>query len=138
MNAAGAEVVTARFHDEAENSHRAGLASQDVICNEVFACAVGADDGANQCLRHIVVVRQQLLGVFRQAITAVADTKTYDGTTTSTAVPTVGTMVAGDAVSTAPTQSYDNANAGDAHVLSVAPVTIKNGDVDVTANYAIS
>jgi len=71
-------------------------------------------------------------------VSAVADTKTYDGTTTSTAVPTVGALVGGDAVSTAPLQSYDNAGAGDAHLLSVTPLTIKKGDVDVTANYAIT
>ena len=40
--------------------------------DEVFAGGVGVDDGANQCLRHILVVGQQLFGIFGQAVTAIA------------------------------------------------------------------
>jgi len=72
------------------------------------------------------------------AVSAVADTKTYDGSTVSAAVPTIGSLGAGDAVATTLTQSYDNANMGTAHVLSVTPLAIKRGTVDVTDNYSIS
>jgi hypothetical protein len=71
-------------------------------------------------------------------VTAVADTKTYDGTTVSTAIPTVGTLATGDAINTAPTQTFDNAAVGTTHVLTASGLTIKNGSADVTGNYDIS
>ena len=71
-------------------------------------------------------------------VTAVADTKTYDGTTVSTAIPTVGTLATGDAINVAPTQAFDNAAVGTAHVLTSSGLTIKNGSADVTGNYDIS
>lgn len=71
-------------------------------------------------------------------VTAATDTKTYDGTTVSTAIPTVGTLAIGDAINTAPTQAFDNAAVGTAHVLTTAGLTIKNGSADVTGNYDIS
>jgi hypothetical protein len=41
--------------------------------NKVFAGGVGDDDdGTNQCLRHILVVGQQLFGFFGQAVAAEA------------------------------------------------------------------
>ena len=71
-------------------------------------------------------------------VTGVTDTKTYDGTTSSSATPTVGTLVTGDAV-TASTQTYDNKNYGTTHVLTPAGLTIKNGsNADMTANYNIT
>ncbi len=71
-------------------------------------------------------------------VTAVADTKTYNGTTVSTAIPTVGTLAIGDAINTAPTQVFDNAAVGTTHVLTASGLTIKNGSADVTGNYDIS
>jgi predicted secreted protein len=71
-------------------------------------------------------------------VTATADTKTYDGTTVSTAVPTVGTLSTGDAINVVPTQAFDNAVVGTAHVLTASGLTIKNGTTDVTGNYDIS
>jgi uncharacterized protein YjiK len=71
-------------------------------------------------------------------VTAVTDTKTYDGTTVSTAVPTVATLAVGDAIATAPTQAFDNAAVGTTHVLTVSGLIVKNDGVDVTSNYDIS
>jgi len=71
-------------------------------------------------------------------VTAAADTKTYDGTTVSTAVPTVGALAAGDAINVAPTQAFDNATVGTTHVLTTSGLTIKNGSADVTGNYELS
>jgi len=71
-------------------------------------------------------------------VTAVADTKTYDGTTVSTAVPTVGSLATGDAINVVPTQAFDNATVGTTHVLTASGLTIKNGSTDVTGNYEIS
>ena len=75
---------------------------------------------------------------FGVTVTATSDTKTYDGTTVSTAVPTVGTLAAGDAINVAPTQAFDNATVGTTHVLTASGLTIKNGGTDVTGNYDIS
>ena len=71
-------------------------------------------------------------------LTAVADTKTYDGTTVSTAIPTVGALLTGDEINTAPTQAFDNASVGTTHVLTASVLTIKNSSIDVTDNYDIS
>ena len=60
-------------------------------------------------------------------ITAVANTKTYDGSTSATATPTVGTMQGTDTV-TGLTQAYDTANAGTGKNLSVASYTVNDGN----------
>jgi len=82
----------------------------------------------------------QQLSVSKKAltVTAVTDTKTYDGTTASTAVPAVGLLASGDAINVAPTQAFDNATVGAAHVLTASGLTLKNGATDVTGNYDIS
>ncbi len=71
-------------------------------------------------------------------VTAAIDTKIYDGTTVSTAVPTVGTLATGDAISTAPAQAFDNAAVGTTHVLTASGLILKKDDADVTGNYDIS
>lgn len=45
---------------------------QYAVCNEVLAGHVGFHDGVNKVFRHILVVGEQLLGVLRQAVAAVA------------------------------------------------------------------
>ncbi len=71
-------------------------------------------------------------------VTAVIDSKTYDGTNNSTLIPTFGTLVNGDLVNTTPIQAFNNANVGTNHVLTASGFTIKNGSNDATANYNIS
>jgi len=71
-------------------------------------------------------------------VTAAIDTKIYDGTTVSTAVPTVGTLATGDAISTAPAQAFDNAAVGTTHVLTASGLILKKDGADVTGNYDIS
>jgi len=84
------------------------------------------------------VIQQLIVGKKALTISAVADTKTYDGTTVSIAVPTVGALASGDAINVAPTQAFDNASVGTTHVLTATGLTIKNGSTDVTGNYNIS
>lgn len=43
---------------------------QNTIGDEVLTGSVALDDSFNQILRHICIVSQQLLGVFRQAVAA--------------------------------------------------------------------
>jgi len=72
-------------------------------------------------------------------VTAVTDTKTYDGSTSSVVTPTIVSLLAGDAPLTPATQVYDNANYGNDHVLTASGLTIKNGSgVNVTGNYTIN
>ncbi len=98
--------------------------------------ATQAGDATNFAAANVT----QQLSVSKKAltVTAVADTKTYDGTTASTAVPTVGPQASGDAINVAPAQTFDNATVGTAHVLTASGLTLKNGATDVTGNYDIS
>lgn len=87
LDGAGAVIIAASLHDEAVNAHHKfgtvlaallrllglGLGSPDhLLGNKVFAGAVGAHYCLNQVLGHVLVVGQELLGVFRQAVAAVA------------------------------------------------------------------
>ena len=83
-----AEVVGVAFHCEAVDTHGylalfggipgavgvvvAGF-GQYLVGNEVFAGAVALHNGAHHVLRYIFVVGQQLFGVFRKAVAAVAE-----------------------------------------------------------------
>jgi len=84
------------------------------------------------------ITQQLIINKKTLTVTATADTKTYDATTVSTAVPIVGTLASGDAINAAPTQAFDNASVGTTHVLTASGLTIKNGTTDITGNYAIS
>ena len=48
---------------------------QHLVSDEVFARAVGVDDGLDQVLGHVPVVRQQLFGVFGQAVADIAEAR---------------------------------------------------------------
>ena len=80
-------------------------------------------------------------GVIQQrpiTVTAAANTKQYDGTTSAAATPTGSALQNGDGVTSG--ETYDNGNVGTTHVLTPATVVIKNSaqTVDETANYNIS
>ena len=45
---------------------------EDAVGDEVLACAVRFNDGFDEVLRHVLIVRQQLFGVLRQAVTAIS------------------------------------------------------------------
>jgi hypothetical protein len=68
-------------------------------------------------------------------VTAAGSSKTYDGTTASSATPTItsGSLASGDSATW--TQTYDNANVGTAHVLTPAG-TVSDGNSG--ANYSVS
>ena len=82
LDGARAEVVGVGLHRQAVHAHDRLLLAlvdavphhlQHLVCHEVFAGAVGLDDGLDQVLRHVPVVGQQLLGVLGQAVAAVAE-----------------------------------------------------------------
>ena len=87
-----AEVVTVRFHGQAEHPDDARLLLlrvesppvvvviiprlvQHLVRDEVLACAVALHDGMNQVLRHVRIVRQQLLRVLGQAVAPVSEAR---------------------------------------------------------------
>jgi len=69
-------------------------------------------------------------------VTALADTKTYDGTTVSQATPIVGVLATGDVVNVAPIQVFDKAAVG-THSLKASGLSVRNNSADVTGNYDI-
>lgn len=84
LDGARTEVVGVALHGEAVDAdHRHGLAGvhqrhhavDHDVGDMVLACAVGVDDGADEVLRYVSVVGQQLLGVLGQAVAAVAEAR---------------------------------------------------------------
>ena len=82
LDGARAEVVGVGLHRQAVDAHdRLRLALVDAIPHhlqhlvgdEVLAGAVCLHDGLDQVLGHVLVVREQLLGVLGQAVAAVAE-----------------------------------------------------------------
>ncbi|MDP4239248.1 MAG: MBG domain-containing protein [Bacteroidota bacterium] len=71
-------------------------------------------------------------------VTAVPDSKTYDGNSSSAVKPSLEGLVSGDAVNPPAVQAFDNPNVGATHTLIVSGLTIKNGTTDVTENYTIN
>jgi len=122
-----------------DNTAVASVSGNSVTIVGAGTANITASQAGNTTYAAAANVIQQLT-VNKKAITvaAVADTKTYDGTTASTAVPTVGALATGDAINVAPTQTFDNATVGTTHVLTASELTIKNGGTDVTGNYDIS
>ena len=85
-----AEVVGVGLHREAEDADHAGVLArgvelpggvvvvvaglaEDLVRDEVLAGAVRLHDGLDQLLRHVVEVCEELLGVLREAVAAVAE-----------------------------------------------------------------
>ena len=82
LDGARAEVVGVGLHRQAVHAHDRLLLTgvhavphhlQHLVGHEVLAGAVCLHDGLDQVLRHVLVVRQQLLGVLGQAVAAVAE-----------------------------------------------------------------
>jgi len=61
-------------------------------------------------------------------VTAVSDSKEYDGTISSDGFPVVDPLMLGDAVSTGPVQVFDNKNAGTGKTLSASGLLIDDGN----------
>ena len=84
LDRARPEVVAVRLHGQTIHADDQLLLAlinlvphhlQHLVGDEVFTSSVGVDDGLDQVLGHVLVVRRQLLGVFGQAVTAVAEAR---------------------------------------------------------------
>lgn len=73
LNGGGAEVVAAALHDEAVDAGFLRISGGNAVSDEGFPCLVGIDDGADHGFRDAFEVREELAGVFRQAVSAVAE-----------------------------------------------------------------
>ena len=88
LNGALTEVITVGFHRQAvhANGQRTFLigiphgiggiisrALQHAVGNEILAGAVGFHNRLHHILRHVLIIGEKLLGVFRQAISAIAE-----------------------------------------------------------------
>jgi hypothetical protein len=87
------------------------------------------NDG-NSGNNYIVGTVASASGVISQAtltITAAANTKTYDGTTSASAAPTTSGLQGSDSV-TGMVETYDTKNAGTGKMLSVSAYTVNDGN----------
>ena len=91
-----------------------------------------AGNSAVQESRTVTVVSRAI------TVTAATDDKTYDGTTDSSATPTItsGTLASGDEDSFS--QAFNTVNAGTGRVLTPSGTITNASDEDVTANYDIT
>src|SRR5579884_2333395 len=91
--------------------------------------AYTVNDG-NSGNNYTVTTVADTTGVITKAaltITAVTNTKTYDGTTSAAAAPTVSGLQTGDTV-TGLAETYDNKNAGTSKTLTVSAYTVNDGN----------
>jgi hypothetical protein len=61
-------------------------------------------------------------------VTAQHDERVYNGTTSSSVVPVVGTLQTGDVIGTMPTQTYNTKNVGTNKILTPAGLLINDGN----------
>ncbi len=91
--------------------------------------------GANYSVNYVAVTSGEITPLPIN-VTAVTDTKVYDGFTTSLGVPLIDPLMDGDYASSVPVQLYDNKNAGTGKTLSASGLVIDDGNGG--ANYSVS
>jgi len=105
----------------------------------LMASGLVIDDGngGNNYDVSYVEVTTGIIDAFAIDVTAVTDSKTYDGTTSSDGVPELGALISGDLVETNPVQVFDNRNAGSGKTLTASGLVIDdgNGGNNYTVNY---
>src|SRR5438552_18089821 len=69
-------------------------------------------------------------------VAATTDSKTYDGTTSSSATPTISPALIAPDTTTALSQAFQNKNAGSGNKVLVPSITIKDGNS--CANYSVT
>lgn len=79
-----------RLHHQAKHTNLPGLFGQNLICKEIFSCAISIDNGPDQILGNFGVIREKLLSIFGQTVAAVSKTRVV--------VVTTNTRIEADAV----------------------------------------
>ena len=93
----------------------------------VSAYTVNDGNGGNNYTVNTVASAAGVIGPANLTITAVANTKTYDGNSTAAATPTVIGLQGSDTVSGL-AEAYDTKNAGTGKTLSVIAYTVQDGN----------
>ena len=93
------------------------------------------NDGNNYAISYVPVATGNI-DQLDIDVTAVTDSKTYDGSSSSDGVPVVDPLMIGDVVSGIPAQVFDNKNAGSGKSLIASGVVINDGNGG--SNYAVS
>ena len=91
--------------------------------------------GANYSVSYVPVHTGQI-GALTINVTAVADSKVYDGFNTSSGIPLVDPLTGGDVVSNDPVQLFDNKHVATGKTLSASGLLINDGNGG--ANYSVS
>ena len=130
-NVVAGETISATYSGGAFADKNAG-AGKAVTVNGLAFTAGAATDAANYALPG-AVSSSATIQKAALSVTAVTDTKTYDGTVVSTAAPTVVGLVAGDAATASQTFASKNAGTGIALTPTVA-ITDGNGG----GNYVVT
>ena len=73
LDGRGPEVVAVALHRQAIDAHGLGVPLQDGVGNELLADNIALHHSFDHCLGHILVVGQQLLRIFREAVAAVTE-----------------------------------------------------------------
>jgi len=99
----------------------------------VSGISLGGPDGANYAVSDTTTTTTASITARAITVTATSDSKPYDGTTTSSAVPTItaGGVPAGDTVTLS--ESYDSKNAGSRQMIPTATFASGNSNYAITA-----
>jgi Uri superfamily endonuclease len=111
--------------------------TKNVSTNKTLTPSGSVSDG-NSGNNYNVTFANNTTGVINAVsltITAVTNTKSYDGNTSAAATPNVSGLQGSDTV-TGLTETYDNHNAGTSKTLSVATYTVNDGNSG--GNYTVS
>ncbi len=112
--------------------------TKNVGTGKTLAPTGSVADG-NSGLNYAITLVPVTAGTITQkslTVTAQSGTKVYDGTLTSSAVPLVDALAAGDSVATAPTQSYATKDVGTGKTLIASGLGITGGNGNYLVNYA--
>jgi hypothetical protein len=101
----------------------------------VSAYTVNDGNNGNNYTINTVASTAGVINAATLTITAAANTKTYDGTTSAVATPTASGLQGSDSV-TGLAETYDTKNAGIGKTLSVSAYTVNDGNSG--ANYTVS
>ena len=112
--------------------------NRNVGTGKTLSVATYTVNDGNGGLNYTVTLVTNTTGVITQralTITAVTNTKTYDGNTTAAGIPTVTGLQGSDTV-TGRTETYNNRNVGTGKTLSVATYTVNDGNSGL--NYTVT
>jgi YDG domain len=101
----------------------------------VSGISLSGTDAGNYALQNTTASTTASITKATLTITATANTKYYDGTTSAAAVPSVAGLQTGDSVTNL-SETYDNPNVGTGKTLSVATYTVNDGNSG--RNYAVT